>query len=49
VGQQIAFILLIVLCVMIFSQILMLAKNEKKRYDRLVLDIKKIKEKIGIN
>ena len=47
-GQQIAFILLIVLCGMIFTQILMLAKNENKHFNSILNDIKSIKEKLGI-
>ena len=48
-GQQFAFILLIVLCVMTFSQILISANNEKKYYKKMLNDIKLIKEKLDIN
>ena len=47
-GQQVAFIILIVLSGMIFFQILLLAINEKKHYNKTLNDIKLIKEKLGI-
>lgn len=47
-GQQIAFIILIVLTGMILFQIFLLAKNEKKHYNRTLNDIKLLKEKLGI-
>jgi len=43
-GQQVAFIFLIIISVMIFSQILILAKNEKTRYENLMNEFKILKE-----
>jgi hypothetical protein len=47
-GQQLAFIILIILCGMILFQILMVHKNEKKYYTHINNDIKLLKEKLGI-
>ena len=47
-GQQVAFIILIILGGMIFFQILILHKNEKKHYTIINRDIKLLKEKLGI-
>jgi hypothetical protein len=47
-GQQVAFIFLIVFVVLIFTQIILLAKNENKHYNSTLNDIKLIKEKLGI-
>ena len=47
-GQQVAFIILIVLWGIIFIQILMSAKNEKTRYEVLNHEIKMLKEKLGL-
>lgn len=47
-GQQVAFIILIVLAGMIFFQILLLAKNEKKRLNTISHDLNLLKEKLGI-
>ena len=39
-GQQVAFVLLIILSGMIFTQILLLTKNQKKQYNNILNDIK---------
>jgi len=48
-GQQVAFVLIIILSGMIFTQILLLAKNQKNHYNNILNDIKLIKEIIDIN
>jgi len=44
-GQQVAFILLIVLCGMILFQIFILAKNQKERYENIMKELEQIKSK----
>ena len=47
-GQQYAFVFIIILVVMIFSQIIILSKNQKNYYTNILNDIKLIKEKLDI-
>jgi hypothetical protein len=47
-GQQVAFIIVITLCGMIFFQILLLHKRGKKYYTMITKDIKLLKEKFNI-
>jgi len=47
-GIQVAFIFLIVFAVIIFTQIILLAKNEKNHFESTVKEINLIKEKLGI-
>lgn len=47
-GQQIVFVFLVLFVVMIFSQIIILAKNQKKQYNIILNDVKLIKEKLEI-
>ena len=47
-GQQVAFIFIVLFVVMIFSQIIILAKTQKKQYNIILNDIKLIKQKLEI-
>lgn len=46
-GQQIAFILLIILAGMILTQIILLAKKLKNQNESILDELKVIKEKLG--
>ena len=48
-GQQVAFIFLMALGIMIFTQVFILAKNQKNYYDNILNDIKLIKQKLEIH
>lgn len=46
-GQQIAFILIIILGVMIFAQVLMIRTDLQKKFDSIYNELSKIKRIIG--